>query len=164
MSNPIGPDRLPRRGDVIQAAPFFPTGVSGIVVSLSQGRITFDSPVHGRLQLPLARFTWKPQARVWICWPAELAKHMKAVDAAEETHRRARYGLTPCVGDCVSVDGRVGWIVRRSAPVLREPTQGGGLLRASCTYEIALPDGNISVEGDTVAFDSDLRVWCASRN
>lgn len=163
MSTPLGHDRQPRRGDVIEAAPLFPNGLSGTVVGVTQGRITFDSPVHGRLQLPLSRFCWKPKARVWTCYSQEVCKMLKTIEAGDEAVKMTRYGLTPCVGDCVSVDGKIGWIARKTVRSIEASASEGALFKASTSLEIALAGGNITVESDVVAFDSERRLWNTTR-
>lgn len=162
MTTPSGSERHPRRGDIIQAAPYFTNGISGTVVSVSQGRISLDSPEHGRLQLPLARFTWKPKARVWICWPSDMTKHMKLVESCDEAVSRARFGISPAVGDYVCVDGKPGWIARKVARPIQASSAQGAVFQTTAAFEISLRDGNIMVESEHVAFDTDRRLWFAS--
>lgn len=160
-----GPDsplerRQPRRGDIVVPAPYGDVSVAGVVVCYTTGRLTLNSPKDGRLTLPMARFTWKPKARHWVCWPADIIRHMKAVHQATDEQARARFGLEPRVGDYCLVSGRTGWISRRYAKSVK--SRAGASFDESAGYEISTPAGPIRISDDQIAFDTERRLWIAA--
>ena len=154
--------RQPRRGDKVVPARFGGVAIEGEVVSFASGRLTLQSPKDGRLTMPLFRFTWKPKAKHWVCWPADMARHMRAVLQAEEEHARARFGLKPAVGDACVVEGKTGWISRLYAKPVQASAGVGAIFHSLAGYEITTAAGPVRVESDKITFDADARCWCAA--
>ena len=154
--------RQPRRGDAVIPARFGDVQIEGVVVSYLAGRLTLQSPRDGRLTLPIHRFTWKPKAKHWVCWPGDMQRLMKAVLQADEDHARARYGLEPKVGDFALVDDKSGWISRFYAKPVEASPGVGAIFHQFAGYEITTARGSVRVESDKIAFDAEARRWTAS--
>ncbi|USN14802.1 hypothetical protein PAPPERLAPAPP_04330 [Brevundimonas phage vB_BpoS-Papperlapapp] len=154
--------RQPRRGDKVVSARFGDVAVEGVVVSFASGRLTLQSPKDGRLTLPIQRFTWKPRAKHWVCWPADMLRHMKTVLQAEEAHARARYGLEPRVGDFCLISGRAGWISHYYAKPVRADPRAGAIFNALAGYEITTAAGPVRIECGQITYDAEERRWIAA--
>ncbi|UTC28942.1 hypothetical protein MARCHEWKA_04300 [Brevundimonas phage vB_BpoS-Marchewka] len=153
--------RQPRRGDKVVPAAHGGVTVEGVVVSYTSGRLTLQSPRDGRLTLPMLRFTWKPKARHWVCWPSDLSRHMRAVVQAEDAHARARYGLEPRVGDFCLISGRTGWISRCYAKPVQADAGVGAIFHTLAGYEVTTAAGPVRIECGQIAFDAEKRLWIA---
>lgn len=162
-----GPDaplqhRQPRRGDKVVPAPYGDVEIEGVVVCYTTGRLTLHSARDGRLTLPMLRFTWKPKARHWVCWPADITRHMKAVHQAEDQQARARYGLEPRVGDYCLVSGRGGWISHLYARPVKAADHVGAIFHEHAGYEITTAAGPVRIQTDQITFDVEKRVWVST--
>ena len=154
--------RQPRCGDKVVSAPYGNVDVEGIVVSASASRLTLRSPKDGRLTIPLNRFTWKPKAKHWVCWPADIVRQMKIIEQADEDHSRARFGLTPMLGDYCRVGTKSGWISRLYAKPVKADGAKGIIFHHFAGYEITTCDGPVQVESDNLTFDADERRWVST--
>lgn len=154
--------RKPRRGDVVVAAPHGQGGVSGTITGVAARAVTLKTASGCIQTVEVERLTWKAKARQWVCWPGDIIRHMRGVLQADAAHARARFGVTPQVGDHVRVDGQTGWISRFYAKPVKADPGVGAIFHTFAGYEITLNGGSVRVEDTRMSFCTEERVWRAS--
>ena len=155
------PQRLPRRGDKLIAAPFSLSPFEGEVATFQNNEISVKAKEGfspQTIRVPFTQVTWKPKSRCWVYWPKDVLRISRAVDDAT----LPILGHHPRFGEAVRVDGALGFIKR----LLGRPValaSDGMVMNSMRGCVVSLKGSEVEVLLDDMRYDGDARMWFGRR-
>lgn len=151
------PQRLPRRGDKLVAAPFSQNAFVGEISVFNNNEISVlvtEGRTPQTFRVPFTQVTWKPKKRCWVYWPKDVLRIARAVDDAV----LPLLGHHPRFGEAFRVDGRVGFIKR----LLGRPValaSDGMVMNSMRGCVVSLKGSEVDVLLEDMRYDGDARMW-----